>query len=333
MATGTRYAPDRGLTVRMTATMFLLGLVFVAFVALIIGLMTAAHASAGFIIFIAVVFGGGSAFISLFYSDKIALAAAGARVVSPKEAPTLHGIVDRLCALADMEKPRVAIAPTQMPNAFATGRNSKNSVLCVTQGMLQREFLTQEELEGVLAHELSHVAHKDVQVMTYASLLAIVAGLLVRFAFYSEIFGGGRRGGNDSQAALLIPLIMLASAVVYAISFLLIRLLSRYRELAADRSGALLTQNPSALISALTKVSQGMNGIPTQDLRSAETLNAFYFAPAMKLTRGGGGRGGGGGTSLSALFSTHPSLDKRIEQLSKIQRELGQVDSDPRGLR
>jgi heat shock protein HtpX len=197
--------------------------------------------------------------------------------------------------------------------------------------MLQREFLTQEELEGVLAHELSHVAHKDVQVMTYASLLAIVAGLLVRFAFYSEIFGGGRRGGGgNNQAALLIPLIMLASAVVYAISFLLIRVLSRYRELAADRSGALLTQNPSALISALTKVSQGMNRIPTQDLRKAETLNAFYFAPAMKLTRGGRE---GGGASLSALFSTHPSLDKRIEQLSKIQRELGQVDSDPRGLR
>jgi heat shock protein HtpX len=333
MATHTRYAPDRGLTVRMTATMFLLGLVFVVFVGLVIGIMTAAHASAGAIILVAVIFGGGSAFISLFYSDKIALAAAGARIVSPQEAPTLHGIVDRLCALADMEKPRVAIAPTQMPNAFATGRNSKNSVLCVTQGMLEREFLTQEELEGVLAHELSHVAHKDVQVMTYASLLAIVAGLLVRFAFYSEIFGGGRRGaGNNSQAALLIPLIMLASAVVYAISFLLIRLLSRYRELAADRSGALLTQNPSALISALSKVSKGMNRIPTQDLRSAETLNAFYFAPAMKLTRGGGG-GGGGGTSLSALFSTHPSLDKRIEQLTKIQRELGQVDSDPRGLR
>jgi heat shock protein HtpX len=317
----------------MTATMFLLGLVFVVFVGLVIGIMTAAHASAASIILVAVIFGGGSAFISLFYSDKIALAAAGARVVSPKEAPALHGVVDRLCALADMEKPRVAIAPTQMPNAFATGRNSKNSVLCVTQGMLDREFLTQEELEGVLAHELSHVAHKDVQVMTYASLLAIVAGLLVRFAFYSEIFGGGRRGGgNNSQAALLIPLIMLASALVYAISFLLIRLLSRYRELAADRSGALLTQNPSALISALTKVSQGMNRIPTQDLRSAETLNAFYFAPAMKmqLTRGGGG---GGGKSLSALFSTHPSLDKRIEQLSKIQRELGQVGPDPRGLR
>jgi heat shock protein HtpX len=323
MAARTRYAPDRGLTVRMTATMFLLGLVFVAFVALIIGIMTAAHASGASIILVAVIFGGGSAFISLFYSDKIALAAAGAREVSPQQAPELHGIVDRLCALADMPKPRVAIAPARLPNAFATGRNSEHAVLCVTDGLLYHSGLTQEELEGVLAHELSHVAHKDVQVMTYASLLAIVAGLLVRFAFYSELFGGGRRSDNG-QAALLIPLIMLASAVVYAISFLLIRVLSRYRELAADRSGALLTQNPSALISALTKVSRGMNAIPTQDLRKAEPLNTFYFAPAMKLN---------GPKTLSTIFSTHPTLEKRIEQLSKIQRELGQVDSDPRGLR
>jgi heat shock protein HtpX len=323
MSTRTRYAPDRGLTVRMTATMFLLGLVFVAFVALIIGIMTAAHASGAAIILIAVVFGGGSAVISLFYSDKIALAAAGAREVSPQQAPDLHGVVDRLCALADMPKPRIAIAPTRLPNAFATGRNSEHAVLCVTEGLLYHSGLTQEELEGVLAHELSHVAHKDVQVMTYASLLAIVAGLLVRFAFYSELFGGGRRGGNNNgQAAMLIPLIMLASAVVYAVSFLLIRVLSRYRELAADRSGALLTQNPSALISALTKVSQGINRIPTQDLRSAEPLNAFYFAPAAKLN----------GKSLANVFSTHPSLEKRIEQLTKIQRELGQPGADPRGL-
>jgi len=319
----TRYAPDRGLTARMTVTMFLLGLVFVAFVALIIGIMAAAHASAGAIVFIALVFGGGSAFISLFYSDKIALAAAGAREVTPQEAPELHGIVDRLCALADMDKPRVAISPTRMPNAFATGRNSKHSVLCVTEGLLSPQLnLTNEELEGVLAHELSHVAHKDVQVMTYASLLAIVAGLLVRFAFYSELFGGGRRGGNNNQAALLIPLIMVVSIVVYAISFLLIRLLSRYRELSADRSGALLTGQPSALASALQKVSGGMQRIPTQDLRAAEPLNAFYFAPAVKLTRGGGG---GGGPSLSALFSTHPSLERRLEELAKIQRQLGQV--------
>jgi len=323
MASPTRYAPDRGLTVRITATLFLLGLVFVAFVALIIGIMTATHASAASIVLVAVVFGGGSAFISLFYSDKIALAAAGAQLVSPQDEPELHGVVDRLCALADMDKPRIAIAPTRLPNAFATGRNSKNSVLCVTTGLLKGSDLTPAELEGVLAHELSHVAHKDVQVMTYASLLAIVAGLLVRFAFYSELFGGGRRGGNDSQAALLIPLIMLGSAVVYAISFLLIRLLSRYRELAADRSGALLTQNPSALASALYKVSQGINRIPTEDLRKAEPLNAFYFAPAVKLN----------GKSLANVFSTHPSLDKRIEQLEKIGRELGQPTADPRGLR
>jgi heat shock protein HtpX len=314
MATQTRYAPDRGLTVRMTATMFLLGLVFVAFVALVIGLMSYAHASAGAIIVVALLFGGGSAFISLFYSDKIALAAAGAREVSPQQAPELHAIVDRLCALADMDKPRVAIAPASMPNAFATGRNSKNSVLCVTEGILSR--LDNEELEGVLAHELSHVAHKDVQVMTYASLLAIVAGLLVRFAFYSEIFGGGRRGGDgNGQAALLIPLIMLVSALVYAISFLLIRMLSRYRELAADRSGALLTGNPAALMRALQKVSDGMALIPTKDLRSAEPLNAFYFAPALKPNS----------QSLANIFSTHPSLQKRIEELSKIQRQLNQV--------
>jgi heat shock protein HtpX len=313
MAVRTRYAPDRGLTVRMTATMFLLGLVFVAFVALIIGIMAATHSSLGAIIVVALIFGGGTAFISLFYSDKIALAAAGAREVSPREAPQLHAIVDRLCALADMDKPRVAIAPTAMPNAFATGRNSKNSVLCVTQGIMNR--LTPEELEGVLAHELSHVAHKDVQVMTYASLLAIVAGLLVRFAFYSEIFGGGRRGGGNSQAALLIPLIMLASALVYAISFLLIRLLSRYRELAADRSGALLTGNPGALMEALKKVSNGMASIPTKDLRSAEPLNAFYFAPALRPN----------GQGLANIFSTHPSLQKRLEELAKVQRQLNQA--------
>ena len=318
MARTSRYAPDRGLTVRMTVTMFLLGLVFVAFVALIIGILTAVHASGAAIVLIALIFGGGTAIISLFFSDKIALAAAGAVEVTPQQAPELHGIVDRLCALADMDKPRVAIAPTQMPNAFATGRNSKNSVLCVTEGLLSpRIGLEKEELEGILAHELSHVAHKDVQVMTVASLLAITAGLLVRFAFYSELFGGGRRS-NDQNAFPVILVIMAVSAVVYAISFLLIRLLSRYRELAADRSGALLTGQPSKLASALQKVSSGMGRIPNQDLRAAEPLNAFYFAPAMKLT-------GGGGPSLSVLFSTHPSLEKRLEQLEKIQRQLGQA--------
>jgi heat shock protein HtpX len=325
MATRTRYAPDRGLTVRMTVTMFVLGLVFVAFVAALIGILAATGQSAGFIIFIAVVFGGGAAFISLFYSDKIALAASGAQEVSPQQAPELHGIVDRLCALADMDKPRVAIAPTAMPNAFATGRNSKNSVLCVTQGLLGLG-LTKDELEGVLAHELSHVAHKDVQVMTVAGLLGIVAGLLVRFAFYSELFGGGRGNNNNGNAALLIPLIMLVSVVVYAISFLLIRLLSRYRELAADRSGALLTGQPSALASALQKVSGSMSRIPNEDLRKAAPMSAFYFAPAMKLH-------GGGGDGLANLFSTHPSLEKRIAQLAKLQAQLNDAAPGAKGLR
>jgi heat shock protein HtpX len=325
MATRTRYAPDRGLTARMTATMFLLGLVFVAFVAALIGILVATKQSAGLIVFVAVVFGGGAAFISLFYSDKIALSAAGAQLVTPQQAPELHGIVDRLCALADMDKPRVAIAPTRMANAFATGRNSKNSVLCVTQGMLQLPGLTKDELEGVLAHELSHVAHKDVQVMTVAGLLGITAGLLVRFAFYSELFGG-RRGGNNGNAALLIPLIMLVSIVVYAISFVLIRMLSRYRELAADRSGALLTGQPSALASALTKVSNSMTRIPNEDLRKAAPMSAFYFAPAMSLH-------GGGGDKLANLFSTHPSLEKRIAQLAKIQAQLNDTTSGAKGLK
>src|SRR5215831_1103899 len=288
MARATRYAPDRGLTARMTATMFLLGLVFVGFVALLIGILSAAGASSAAIVLVALLFGGGTAIISLFFSDKIALAAAGAVEVTPQQAPELHAIVDRLCALA-------------------TGRNSKNSVLCVTEGLLSpRLGLEKEELEGILAHELSHVAHKDVQVMTVASLLAITAGLLVRFAFYSELFGGGRRS-NDQNAFPVILVILAVSAVVYAISFLLIRLLSRYRELAADRSGALLTGQTSKLASALQKVSSGMGMIPTEDLRTA---------PAMKLSAG---------ASLSTLFSTHPSLEKRIEQLEKIQRQLGQV--------
>ena len=183
-----------------------------------------------------------------------------------REAARLHAIVDRLCALADMPKPRIAIAPTQMPNAFATGRNSKVAVLCATQGILQEGRLDNDELEGVLAHEMSHVAHKDVAVMTVASFLGIIAALMVRFAFYSELFGG--RGRNNSQSALLIIPIMLLSIVVYCVSFLLIRMLSRYRELAADRSGALLTGRPHALASALVKVTGDMARIPMRDLRA-----------------------------------------------------------------
>jgi len=314
----TRYAPDRGLTVRMGLTMFLLGLVFVAFVAAIIGISAAVHASDGAIVFFAVVLGGGLAIGSFFYSDKIALSTAGAQLVTPQQAPELHGIVDRICALADMPKPRIAISPTDLPNAFATGRNSEHAVLCVTRGLMRR--LTPEELEGVIAHEMSHVAHKDVMVMTVASFLAIIAGLLIRFSFYGELFGGGgRRGGNNNnnQSALPILLIIMAvSIVVYAISFLLIRLLSRYRELAADRSGALLTGQPSALASALTKVSGSIARIPTKDLREAAPLNAFFFAPALSAQQAQ--------SKLGELFSTHPSMEKRLAQLAKISQQLGQ---------
>jgi heat shock protein HtpX len=297
----------------MGLTMFLLGLVFVAFVAAIVFILGAVHASGGVIVLAAVVLGGGMAIGSLFFSDKIALSTAGARIVTPQQAPELHGVVDRICALADMPKPQVAIAPGDLPNAFATGRNSKHAVLCVTEGLLRR--LDREELEGVIAHELSHVAHKDVMVMTIASFLAIIAGLLIRFSFYGELFGGGgRRNSNDQNSGLILLAIMGVSIVVYAISFLLIRLLSRYRELAADRSGALLTGQPSALASALQKVSGTIARIPTKDLREAQPLNAFFFVPALSAREGQ--------TKIANLFSTHPPLDKRLEQLAKISQQL-----------
>ena len=311
----TRYAPDRGLQARMGLTMFLLGLVFVAFVTALVFVLIAAKVGAGAIVFFAAILGAVLVFGSLFWSDKVALRASGAQEVTPAQAPQLHGIIDRLCALADMPKPRVAIAQSDMPNAFATGRNSKNAVVVVTTGLLRR--LDDRELEGVLAHEMSHVAHKDVVVMTIASFVGILAGLLVRFAFYGELFGGGGRGrggnNNNGGALPILLIVMLVGIVTYAISFLLIRLLSRYRELAADRAGALLTGQPSALASALTKVSGAMAKIPTNDLRQAQPLNAFYFAPALKPDT----------TSLSTVFSTHPSLERRLQQLSEISAQLG----------
>ncbi len=317
----TRYASDRGLIARMGATMFLLGLVFTGFIiALYFVFFWYGHrhggggSSAGLVVLAAVI-GVAVAFGGYYWSDKIALNTARARLVTPQQAPELHGIIDRICALANMPKPRVAISPVSMPNAFATGRSSKVAVVCVTEGLLQK--LDKNELEGVLAHEMSHVAHKDVAVMTIASFLGIIAALLVRFAFYGELFGGGRgRGNQNNQNALPIMLIvMVVGIVVYAASFLLIRLLSRYRELSADRSGALLTGQPSALASALVKVSGDIAKIPTRDLRQAEPLNAFYFAPALSGQRGQ--------TSLSTLFSTHPPLKKRLAQLDKISKQLG----------
>ena len=318
----TRYASDPGLIARMGATMFLLGLVFTGFFIALYFVLFAygnRHGGGGAgdgLVVIVLLIAAAVAFGGYYWSDKIALNTARARLVTPQQAPQLHGIIDRICALADMPKPRVAISPVSMPNAFATGRSSKVAVVCVTEGLLQR--LDDKELEGVLAHEMSHVAHKDVAVMTIASFLGIVAALLVRFAFYSELFGGGGRGrsNNSNQNALPIMLIvMLVGVVVYAVSFLLIRLLSRYRELSADRSGALLTGQPSALASALVKVTGDIARIPMKDLRKAEPLNAFYFTPALS--------GRTGQRSLSNIFSTHPSLEKRLAQLDKISKQLG----------
>ncbi len=282
----------------MIVTMFLLGLLYVAFMAVLIAVGVRAV--------VVLVIAAGFLLVQYFLSDKIALFAMHGREVSPQEAPELHGIIDRLSAMADMPKPRVAIADSDMPNAFATGRDRKHSVVCVTTGILRR--LDPQELEGVLAHEMSHVAHRDVAVMTIASFLGIVAGLMTRFALYSGLAGGGRRDNNGPPIGVII---LLVSGIVYGISFLLTRALSRYRELAADRAGALLTQRPSALASALTKVSGEIARIPTRDLREARPFNAFFFAPALS------------GQSIASLFATHPPLERRLEQLTRISAELG----------
>jgi heat shock protein HtpX len=321
----TRYASDPGLVARMGLTMFLLGAALVGFVIALYFVLFAyadrhggASGSSDGLVVISVLIGLAIAFGGYWWSDKIALNTARAQLVTPQQAPELHAIIDRICALANMPKPRVAISPMSVPNAFATGRSSKVAVICVTQGLLQR--LDPKELEGVLAHEMSHVAHKDVAVMTIASFLGIMAALLVRMGFYAELFGGGGRGrgGNNNNGGGYTALIMLAvmaiGIVTYAVSFLLIRLLSRYRELSADRSGALLTGQPSALASALVKVTGDMARIPTRDLRQAEPLNAFYFTPALNA------RGG-----LHNIFSTHPSLEKRLAQLDQISKQLGRA--------
>ena len=300
-----RFAPDRGLTRRMLGTAFLLGLLYVAFAAALLVLLKS--------LLVAVVIAGGLLFVQYWFSDRIALYAMHGRVVTPEQAPELHGVVDRLCALADMSKPAVAVADADVPNAFATGRSPNRAVLCVTTGLLRR--LEPDELEGVLSHELSHVAHRDVAVMTVASFLGVLAGLITRIGLYSGLYGGGmRRGRDNDNTAVVFMAVVGVSAVVYALSFLLTRALSRYRELSADRSGAILTGRPSALASALTKVSGSMARIPTRDLRQAEPFNAFFFAPALAS-----------GFSLSSLFSTHPPLQRRLDQLAALSRQLGQA--------
>lgn len=295
-----RFRSDRRLTARMGVTLFLLGLLYVAFMAALIVLLK----SWILVVVIAAVLLG----CQYWFSDRIALFAMHGRVVEREEYPELHGVIDRLCAVADMPKPVVAVSQMEMPNAFATGRNPNNAVICVTTGLLRR--LDPSELEGVLAHELSHVAHKDVAVITVASFLGVIAGLMVRFAFYSSMF----RGRKDQNTLAVFAAVLGVSAAVYALSFLLIRALSRYRELAADRSAALLTGRPSALASALTKVTGDIARIPSKDLRTAQAFNAFYFTPAL-----------GSEPGLARLFSTHPPLEQRLDQLGRISAELGEA--------
>jgi heat shock protein HtpX len=303
----TRFQADHGLSSRMLLTMFLLGLLYVVFVAVLVAVLGRAYLP------LVLLIAGGFLLFQYFFSDRIALASMRGREVTPEQAPELHQTVDRLCALADMPKPRVAIAETDLPNAFATGRNQQHAVVCVTTGILRR--LSAPELEAVLSHELSHVAHRDVAVMTIASFLGILAGFVVRSSIYAGAYGGGgwgRSNDRDNNAGAVILLVVLASAVVYALSFLLTRLLSRYRELSADRAGAILIGRPSLLASALVKITGDMARIPTRDLRAAEPLNAFFFAPALAQ-----------GFSFSSLFATHPPLERRLEELAKLEAQLG----------
>ncbi len=296
----TRYGSDRGLSVRMTGTLFGIGLLYVVLAALLMSL--------GFNAWFILAISGGMLFAQWWFSDSLAMSAMRAVVVTPEQAPQLHALVDRVCAMADMDKPRIGVADSDVPNAFATGRTPSRSVIVVTTGLLKR--LDQEELEGVLAHELSHVAHRDVTVMTIASFTAILAGFMARSVMWSSM---GRN--RDQNTAVIFMVVMVVSVIVYFISYILMRALSRYRELGADRGAALLTGRPSALARALQKISGDMASIPTRDLRQMEPVSSFAFAPAFAR---------GGGFSLESIMSTHPSLEKRLEQLARISAELGE---------
>lgn len=290
----TSFGRDTGLQARMLLTMFLLGLVYVAFV----GVLFAAGASGVMI----AVFAGGMVALQLFASEAIGLRAMGAREVSPQEAPELHAMIERLCVQADLPKPKVAVAYTAMPNAFALGRSKKHATVCATTGIM--DLLSPAELEGVMAHELAHIANRDVMIMTLASFFASVAAMILQFGF---MFGGG--GDSDEEGPGFLAVIMVSLAV-YVISFFLMQALSRYREFSADRGAAVMTGRPSALASALMKISGGMERIPQQDLRAANEMAAFYIFPPN--TR----------SAIGNLFSTHPPMEKRIDALMRLEGQL-----------
>jgi heat shock protein HtpX len=294
----TSFGRDTGLQVRMVVTIFLLGLVY----ALLVGVLFAAGASGVLILIVA----GGLLAVQFFASDKLALRSMGAHEVSPQEAPQLHALIERLCVQADLPKPRIYVMNTSMPNAFAMGRSQKNAAVCATTGIL--ELLSPSELEGVMAHELTHIANRDVMVMTLAGFFASLASMIVQFGFF---FGGGFGGGDgDDDDGPGIMAIILVSVVVYIVSFFLMQALSRYREFAADRGSAIITGRPSALSSALLKISGTMERIPQTDLRAHAEMNAFYIFPASAKN------------SVFNLFATHPPIEKRIAALQRLEAQL-----------
>ncbi|MGH3081495.1 MAG: zinc metalloprotease HtpX [Gaiellaceae bacterium] len=292
------YGRDFGLSLRMVTTMFLLGALYVAFFAV---LLTFTDLGIGFVIVIM----AGLAFLQYYTSDKIALRASRAKIVERDEAPELHDMVERLCAMADLPKPRLAVIPTDMPNAFATGRNPKNSVVAVTEGLWNR--LSKPEIEGVLAHELSHIGNRDVAIMTVSSFFAMVAALLMRMGMFGGMFGGGRR---DSGPPVWL-IIFVVSMITYVISYVLILMISRYREYAADRGAASITGAPENLMSALQRIASNIAQIPQRDLREVQGLNAFFIVPTNVRS------------SFAELFMTHPPLEKRLARLAEIAREMG----------
>jgi heat shock protein HtpX len=278
----------------MVLTTFLLGALYVVFFIVLLQLF---NLSLGVVIVVM----AGLAFLQYFTSDKIALAASGAKVVDQAQAPELHDMVERLAAMADIPKPRVAVIDTEVPNAFATGRNPKHAVVAVTRGLWQR--LEPQEVEGVIAHELAHVQHRDVAIMTIASFFSMVAAMLMRFGLYAGMFSGGNRDNNSAPVWMIM---FLVSLVTYVISYILLMALSRYREYAADRGSALITGAPENLMSALQKIASRMTQIPQRDLREAAGMNAFFIMPTVK-----------------EIFSTHPPLEKRLARLAEIAREMG----------